>query len=242
MKLKNDSQTPRVDTRFVVIYHQDIMKFFIDTADIGEIREAHELGLVDGVTTNPSLVAKTGKPFKKVAEEILKIVDGPISLEVVATDVTGMVTEARTLAKIHKNVVPKIPLTPNGLKAVKVLSGEGIKINQTLCFSATQALLSAKAGAAYVSPFIGRLDDISHTGMDLIEDIVQIYENYGFKTEVLVASIRHPLHVLEAALIGAHVATMPFKVMMQLAHHPLTDSGLDKFLEDWKKVPGNNIV
>ena len=218
------------------------MKFFIDTADIGEIREAHDLGLVDGVTTNPSLVAKTGKPFKKVAEEILKIVDGPISLEVVATDVEGMLKEARTLAKIHKNVVPKIPLTPNGLKAVKILSGEGIKINQTLCFSATQALLSAKAGAAYVSPFIGRLDDISHTGMNLIQDIVQIYENYKFKTEVLVASIRHPLHVLEAALIGAHVATMPFKVMIQLAQHPLTDIGLNKFLEDWKKVPGNKIV
>lgn len=218
------------------------MKFFIDTADIGEIREAHDLGLVDGVTTNPSLVAKTGKPFKKVAEEILKIVDGPISLETIATDVEGMLKEARTLAKIHKNVVPKIPLTPNGLKAVKVLSREGIKINQTLCFSGTQALLSAKAGAAYISPFIGRLDDISHTGMDLIQDILQIYENYSFKTEVLVASIRHPLHVLEAALIGAHVATMPFKVMMQLAEHPLTDIGLNKFLEDWKKVPSNKIV
>ncbi|MBI2609472.1 MAG: fructose-6-phosphate aldolase [Deltaproteobacteria bacterium] len=218
------------------------MKFFLDTADIKEIREAHDLGLIDGVTTNPSLVAKTGKPFHKVAEEILKVVDGPISLEVVARDTSHMIKEARILSKIHKNVVPKIPLTREGLKAVKVLSTEGISINQTLCFSATQALLSAKAGAAYISPFIGRLDDISHDGLQLIQDIVTIYQNYGFQTEVLVASIRHPLHVLEAAKMGAHVATMPFKVLEQLINHPLTDMGLEKFLKDWEKVPGNKIV
>ena len=218
------------------------MKFFIDSADINEIKEAHALGLVDGVTTNPSLVAKTGKPFHKVAEEILKIVDGPISLETVATDAAGMVKEARALAKIHKNVVPKIPLIPEGLKAVRILSQEGIKINQTLCFSASQALLSAKAGAAYISPFIGRLDDISTNGMELIRQIITIYKNYSFKTEVLVASIRHPLHVVEGALAGAHVATMPFKVLMQLAKHPLTDIGLDVFLKDWEKVPNNKIV
>ncbi|MBI2027292.1 MAG: fructose-6-phosphate aldolase [Deltaproteobacteria bacterium] len=217
------------------------MKFFIDTADINEIKQAHDLGLIDGVTTNPSLIAKTGKPFKTVAKEILKIVDGPISLEVIATESSQMIKEARTLAKIHKNVVPKIPLTLEGLKAVQVLSSEGININQTLCFSATQALLCAKAGAAYVSPFIGRLDDISSDGMKLIEDIVTIYKNYQFKTQVLVASIRHPLHVSGAAKLGAHVATMPFKVIMQLVKHPLTDLGLNQFLNDWKNVPKNKI-
>ncbi|WP_457568617.1 fructose-6-phosphate aldolase [Desulfurobacterium sp.] len=218
------------------------MKFFIDTADVKEIREAVELGLIDGVTTNPTLISKTGRPFKEVAREILDIVDGPVSLEVVSLDAKGMVDEARQLAKLGDNVVIKIPMTTEGLKAVKVLSEEGIKTNVTLVFSPMQALLAAKAGATYVSPFVGRLDDIGHDGMELISQIVEIYGNYGFMTEVIVASIRHPKHVLEAALIGADIATIPFKVIAQLAKHPLTDIGIERFLEDWAKVPDRESI
>ena len=212
------------------------MKFFIDTANIKEIQEAASLGILDGVTTNPSLVAKEGKNFKELLEEIVKIVDGPISAEVISTDYDGIIKEANELVKIHKNIVIKVPLIREGLKAVKTLSEDGIKTNVTLCFSASQALLAAKAGATYISPFVGRLDDISHDGMQLIFDIVQIYENYGYPTQVLVASIRHPLHLVEAAKMGAHVATIPFDVINKLFKHPLTDIGLDKFLSDWKKL------
>jgi len=212
------------------------MKLFVDTANVGEIREAASLGILDGVTTNPSLVAKEKREFKELIKEICSIVDGPVSAEVVATDYQGILSEARNLVKIHDNVVVKIPLIKEGLKAVKSLKAEGIRANVTLCFSATQALLAAKAGAYFISPFIGRLDDISHTGMDLIREIVTIYRNYDMKTEVLVASIRHPLHVLEAAKIGADIASMPFKVFEQLVKHPLTDIGLKRFLEDWKKA------
>lgn len=213
------------------------MKFFIDTANVKEIKEANALGLVDGVTTNPSLVAKEGRDFKDLIKEICTIVDGPISAEAVSLDADGMIKEARELSKIHKNIVVKIPMTPEGLKAVKVVSKEGIKTNVTLVFSPSQALLAAKAGATYVSPFVGRLDDISHVGMDLIEQILIIFDNYGFETEVIVASIRNPLHVVDAALMGAHVATIPYNVMLQLSKHPLTDIGIKKFLEDWEKVP-----
>lgn len=212
------------------------MKFFIDTANIDEIKEAASMGLLDGVTTNPSLVAKEGKDFKQLLNEILEVVDGPISAEVVSTDFEGMVKEGRELAAIHKNIVVKIPLIQEGIKAVKVLTAEGIKTNVTLCFSASQALLAAKAGATYISPFVGRLDDISHSGMQLIDQIITIYNNYNFKTEVLVASIRHPLHLVEAAELGAHVATIPFGVIKKLFNHPLTDSGLEKFLSDWKTL------
>ncbi len=212
------------------------MKFFIDTANINEIREAASLGILDGVTTNPSLVAKEGRNFIELLEEIVKIVDGPISAEVVSTDYDGIIKEANELSKIHKNIVIKVPLIREGLKAVKTLSEDGIKTNVTLCFSPSQALLAAKAGATYISPFVGRLDDISHEGMDLIYDIIQIYENYGYPTQVLVASIRHPLHLVEAARMGAHVATMPFAVIDKLFNHPLTDLGLEKFLSDWKKL------
>ena len=215
------------------------MKFFIDTASIDEIREAASLGILDGVTTNPSLVAKEGKDFRKLLDEILEIVDGPVSAEVIATDYDGILKEAREYASIHKNIVVKIPLIKEGLKAVKTLSSENINTNVTLCFSPTQALLAAKAGATYISPFIGRLDDISTNGMELIEQIVQIYRNYAFETQVLVASVRHPLHVVEAALIGADVCTIPFAVINKLFNHPLTDSGLDKFLSDWKKLTDN---
>jgi transaldolase len=211
------------------------MKFFIDTANINEIKEAASYGLLDGVTTNPSLVAKEGKNFRELLDEIIKIVDGPISAEVVSTDYNGIMKEAHELAKIHKNIVVKVPLIKEGIKAVKSLTEEGIKTNVTLCFSPSQALLAAKAGATYISPFIGRLDDISHDGMELVQQIVQIYNNYNFKTQVLVASIRHPLHVVDAALMGAHVATMPFDVINKLFRHPLTDLGLEKFLSDWKK-------
>jgi transaldolase len=214
------------------------MKFFIDTANIDEIREAASLGMLDGVTTNPSLVAKEKKDFRKLLEEICAIVDGPVSAEVISLDYDGMMKEARELVKIHKNIVVKIPLIKEGLKAVKTLSGEGIKSNVTLCFSANQALLAAKAGAYFISPFIGRLDDVGQNGMDLIGQIVTIYRNYGFATEVLVASIRHPLHVVEAALIGADICTIPFKVMDQLIKHPLTDLGIERFLADWKKTQG----
>lgn len=213
------------------------MKFFIDTADLEEIKKAHALGVLDGVTTNPSLVAKTGKPMRKVIEEICAIVDGPISAEVLATDTDGILREGRELAKLHKNIVVKVPLIVDGLKAVKVFSAEGIRTNVTLCFSATQALLAAKAGATYISPFVGRLDDASHDGMEIIQQILEIYENYDFETQVLVASVRNPLHVLTAARLGAHVCTIPLSVIEQLARHPLTDVGLQKFLADAKKIP-----
>lgn len=214
------------------------MKFFIDTANPGEIRKAYEMGVIDGVTTNPTLISKENRDFSSLIEEIRGIIQGlPISLEVISLKAEGMIEEARTLAKLGDNVVIKIPMTAEGLKAIKVLVAEGIKTNTTLVFSPTQALLSAKAGTTYVSPFIGRLDDISQTGMDLIEQIVTIFENYGFDSEVIVSSVRSPVHVLEAALIGAHVATIPYKVIEQLVQHPLTDIGIERFLADWKKVP-----
>jgi transaldolase len=213
------------------------MQFFIDSADVTEIKKALALGLCDGVTTNPSLVAKTGRPFEDVLREVVGLVSGPISAEVTATDAEGMLKEARQLAKFGSQIVIKIPLIVEGLRAVKVLSDEGVKTNVTLCFSAVQALLAAKAGATYISPFVGRLDDISQDGMALIGDIVQIYRNYGFKTKVLVASVRHPVHVLQAAKMGADVSTIPYPVIEQLAKHPLTDAGLKKFLADWEKVP-----
>ena len=213
------------------------MKFFIDSANIGEIREALSLGMCDGVTTNPSLVAKEKRPFDDVVREILAAVTGPVSLEVVSLDAAGMVTEAKKLAELGGNVVIKVPMTPEGLKATKILSGEGIDVNQTLVFSPVQALMAAKAGAAYVSPFVGRLDDVAQNGMELVEQILGIYDNYGFTTEVIVASVRHPMHVLKAAMLGADIATIPFGVIAQLAKHPLTDTGIEKFLADWKKVP-----
>jgi transaldolase len=213
------------------------MKIFIDTANVDEIQEMNDLGIIDGVTTNPTLVSKEGKGFESIIKEIVSIVDGPISAEVISLDREGMVTEARQLSKMHKNINIKIPLTKDGLKAVKILSKEKIKTNVTLCFSATQALLAAKAGATYISPFIGRLDDISHLGMNLVRDIKEIYSNYAFKTEIIVASVRHPLHVLDAAKAGADIATVPYKVLAQLVRHPLTDIGIQRFLEDWKKVP-----
>jgi len=214
------------------------MKFFIDSADINEIKEANEMGLLDGVTTNPSLVAKTGKDFKTVIKEIFsELPEKPISLEVTALDAKGMIEEGLKLADVGPNAVIKIPSTVEGLKACKFFSDKGIKTNVTLCFSPNQALLIAKAGASYVSPFVGRLDDITTPGMDLIADIVQIYNNYDFETEVLVASVRSPIHVHEAALMGADVATIPFSVIKQLINHPLTTSGLEKFLQDWKTVP-----
>ena len=212
------------------------MKFFIDTANVEEIIRAKELGMVDGVTTNPSLVAKEGREFKELIKEIADIVDGPVSAEVVSLDSEGMVQEAKDLAGMADNMVIKIPLVEEGLKAVRVLAEEGINTNVTLCFSPVQALMAAKAGAAYISPFVGRLDDISHVGMDLVEQIMTIYENYAFDTEVIVASIRNPIHVLDAALMGADIATIPFKVIQQLIKHPLTDIGLEKFLADWKKI------
>ena len=211
------------------------MKFFIDTANIDEIKKANALGMVDGVTTNPSLVAKEGREFKGLIKEICDIVDGPVSAEVVSTDAEGMVKEARELAKLADNIVVKIPMLEEGLKAVKILAQEGIHTNVTLCFSAIQALMAAKAGAAYISPFVGRLDDIGHIGMELVEEIITIYDNYGFETEVIVASVRNPIHVLDAALMGADIATIPFKVIQQLTKHPLTDIGVEKFLADWKK-------
>jgi len=213
------------------------MKFFIDTANIQEIKKANEWGLVDGVTTNPSLVSKEGREFKELVKEICSIVDGPISAEAMSLDADGMIKEATELSKIHKNIVVKIPMTLEGLKAVKVVAKEGIKTNVTLVFSPTQALMAAKAGATYASPFVGRLDDISHNGMDLVSQILSIYENYDFATEVIVASVRHPLHVVDAALLGAHIATIPFKVIEQLSKHPLTDIGIERFLKDWEKVP-----
>lgn len=213
------------------------MQFFIDTADITEIKKAHAMGVLDGVTTNPSLVAKTGRAFLDVLKEICEVVDGPISAEVTATDTDGILKEGRELAKLHENIVVKVPLLVDGLKAVKVFTAEGIKTNVTLCFSPTQALLAAKVGATYISPFVGRLDDISFEGMELVQQILEIYENYDFDTQVLVASVRNPVHVLTAARMGAHVVTCPLSVIEQLAKHPLTDLGLKKFLEDWQKVP-----
>jgi transaldolase len=215
------------------------MKIFIDTANIDEIRHANSWGMVDGVTTNPSLVAKEkgkGKDFKSIVKEICGIVDGDVCAEVVATDYEEILKEARILSKVHKNVVVKVPLIPNGLKAVKVLEKEGIRCNVTLCFSANQALLAAKAGAYIVSPFVGRLDDVGQNGVQLVEEIRQIYDNYGFKTKILFASVRHPDHVKQAALIGADIATVPFSVIEQLYRHPLTDAGLRRFLDDWAKL------
>jgi transaldolase len=213
------------------------MKFFIDSADIAEIKEAAAMGILDGVTTNPSLVAKTGRRFRDVLLEICDVVKGPVSAEVVSTTCDEMMVEARELAALRPNIVVKIPLLAEGLKAVKICAAEGIDTNVTLCFSPTQALLAAKAGATYISPFVGRVDDVSGDGLQLVEEILEIYENYGFATEVLVASVRHPRHVLEAAKLGAHVATCPLSVLLQLTRHPLTDAGLARFLDDWKKVP-----
>lgn len=213
------------------------MKFFIDSANISEIKEALSLGMCDGVTTNPSLVAREKRPFNDVVKEILEAVPGPVSLEVVSLDAKGMVAEAKKLVELGGNVVIKVPLTTEGLKATKILSGEGIDVNETLIFSPIQALMAAKAGAAYVSPFVGRLDDVAQNGMELVEQILSIFDNYGFTTEVIVASVRHPMHVLEAAMLGADIATIPFGVIGQLAKHPLTDAGIEKFLADWKKVP-----
>ncbi len=212
------------------------IKFFIDTSNIEEIKKSNELVLLDGVTTNPSLVAKEGREFKGLIKEICNLVDGPVSAEVLSLETEGMVSEARELAKIADNIVIKIPLVKEGLKAVKILSGEGIKTNVTLCFSAVQALMAAKAGATYISPFVGRLDDIGQIGMELVEQITTIYEAYGYETEIIVASIRNPIHVLDAALMGADIATIPFKVMELLIKHPLTDIGIANFMADWKKA------
>ena len=212
------------------------MKLFIDTANVDEIKEINEWGVICGVTTNPSLIAKEGRVFEQVVKEITEIVDGPISAEVISLEKEGMLEEARKLAKIHPNIIIKIPMTKEGLKAVKILDEEGIKTNVTLVFSANQALLAARAGAAYVSPFIGRLDDISNPGMDIIEDIVQIFNIHGLATEIIAASIRHPIHVMDAAKRGAHIATIPYKVFVQMLNHPLTDIGIDKFIEDWNSL------
>ena len=213
------------------------MKFFIDTAHVDEIKEAAAMGIIDGVTTNPSLVAKTGRKFEQVLLEICDVVDGPVSAEVVSETAEGMMVEARRLSALRDNIVVKIPLTPEGLKATRQCTEAGIRTNVTLCFSASQALLAAKAGATYISPFVGRIDDVSGEGMKVVSEILTIYNNYDFQTEVLVASVRHPMHVLEAALMGAHVATCPLNVLLQLTKHQLTDIGLEKFLADWEKVP-----
>ena len=213
------------------------MKIFADTANVEHIRELNSWGIIDGVTTNPSLIAREGRDFRETVQEICSIVDGPISAEVVSPTADGMVPEAEELAKIHKNINIKVPCTPEGLKTAKILSEKGIKTNLTLIFSANQALLCAKAGATFVSPFIGRLDDHGHTGMDIVADITQIYENYSFETEVIVASVRHPVHMTEAALIGAHIATAPYAVIKKMVGHRLTDIGIQRFLEDWEKVP-----
>ena len=215
------------------------MKIFLDTANVQEIREAMSWGVLDGITTNPSLVAKEGRDFKGLLLEICSIVNGPVSAEVVSTTFADMVTEGRTLARLHDHIVVKVPLLVEGLKAVKALSSEGIRVNVTLCFSANQALLAAKAGASYISPFVGRLDDVSHQGMEVIRDIRMIYTQFHFQTEILAASLRHPLHVLEAAKLGADVATLPFKVLEQMVKHPLTDLGLERFMKDWKKFNQN---
>ena len=212
------------------------MKIFLDTANVEEIKEVARLGLLDGVTTNPSLVAKEKKPFKELLLEICEIVDGPVSAEVLSLDAEGMIKEARKLHEFHPNIVCKIPMTKDGLKAVKVLEEEGVRCNVTLVFSPLQAILAAKAGASFVSPFIGRLDDIGHRGMDLIEQLVVIWDNYGFDTEIIVASVRHPQHVVEAALLGADIVTVPYRVIEQFTKHPLTDIGIERFLSDWKKA------
>lgn len=212
------------------------MKFFIDTANVEQIRQAASWGILDGVTTNPTLVAREGRPFEEVIREICEIVDGPVSAEVTALDAEGMIAEARRLASWAPNIAVKIPLIPEGIKAVRVLSAEGIRCNVTLCFSPVQALLAAKAGAAFISPFVGRLDDVGHDGMLLVQQILQIYENYGFETEVIVASVRTVQHVLQAALMGAHIATIPFAVLEKLFKHPMTDIGLEAFLADWRKL------
>ncbi len=213
------------------------MKFFIDTADVNEIREAASLGILDGVTTNPTLISKTGRGFEETIREICSIVDGPVNAEVISITASDMIEEAKKLSKIDKKLVVKIPMTTEGMKAVKVLANQGIKTNVTLVFSPTQALMAAKAGAAYVSPFIGRLDDVSHVGMGLISDIKTIFDNYDIKTEIIVASIRNPLHVVDAALLGADIATIPYAVIKRLTQHPLTDVGIERFLKDWEKVP-----
>jgi transaldolase len=212
------------------------LKFFLDTANIDEIKEAHSMGMVDGVTTNPSLIAKEGRDFETIIRDICEIVDGPISAEVISLDMEGMLKEARHLASIHRNIVIKVPMTVDGIKATRILSQEGIDTNVTLIFSPLQALMAAKAGATYVSPFIGRLDDISQDGMALIEQIVQIFENYAFHTQVIVASVRNPIHVLDSAMLGAHIATIPFNVLVKFASHPLTDKGIQAFLNDWNKA------
>ncbi|MGC8972473.1 MAG: fructose-6-phosphate aldolase [bacterium] len=217
------------------------MKFFADTANIEEIKQIKKWGLLDGVTTNPTIISRENKPFREVVMEILEVVDGPVNLEVISTDAEGMVKEAIKLASLSPNVVVKIPMTTEGIMAVKELSSRGVKTNVTLTFSPTQALIAAKAGANYVSPFIGRWDDISTEGMQVVEDILTIFNNYGYKTEVIVASVRHPIHILQAARLGAHIVTAPFKVLEQLFHHPLTDIGLKRFLEDWKKVPNPEL-
>ena len=213
------------------------MQFFLDTGMIDEIKQALDWGILDGVTTNPSLIAKTGRPFMEVVKEILKLVDGPVSVETVANDAKGMVEQGKRLAELGDNVVVKIPMTPEGIKAVQELESEGIPTNVTLVFSSVQALIAGKAGASFVSPFVGRLDDVSNDGMKIIRDIVQIFNNYEIDTQIIVASVRHPMHVLEAALIGADICTMPFDVMKKLFHHPLTDRGIELFLKDWEKVP-----
>lgn len=218
------------------------MKFFIDTANVEEVGKAWELGVIDGATTNPSLIAKEGRDPVALLKEICSIVNGPVSAEAVSMDADEMVREAQSLSKIHENIVIKIPMIEEGLKAVKRLSGMGIKTNVTLVFSPSQALLAAKAGATYVSPFVGRLDDISHVGMEIVGEIIDIYENYMFETEVIVASVRNPLHVVEAAKIGAHIATIPYSVIIQLIKHPLTDIGIEKFLKDWEKVPKEALI
>lgn len=213
------------------------MKIFIDTANVDDIRKANDLGVISGVTTNPSLIAKEGRDFKEVVTEITSIVDGPISAEVISLESAGMVAEAEELVKIHKNIVIKIPMTLEGLKAVKILKSKGIKTNVTLIFSATQALLAARAGATYVSPFLGRLDDIGMNGLNLIEEIVDIFDTHGIETEIIAASIRNPIHVVEAARLGAHIATIPYNVIVQMSKHPLTDAGIERFLKDWEGVP-----
>lgn len=213
------------------------MKLFIDTANVDEIRKANDMGVICGVTTNPSLIAKEGRVFEEVVKEITQIIDGPISAEVISLDSEGMVKEAIELVKIHKNIIIKIPMTIEGLKAVKVLHKENIKTNVTLIFSASQALLAARAGATYVSPFVGRLDDISCDGMELISEIVDIFSNYDIDTEIIAASIRHPMHVTKAARLGCHIATVPYKVIVQMTKHPLTDKGIDQFMKDWETVP-----
>jgi transaldolase len=237
---RSSKKRPEAGASYVVVGYGASgghMKFFIDTADIKEIREASAMGLVDGVTTNPSLVAKSGRKFRDVLLEICDVVKGPVSAEVTSVKHDDIMKEARDLAQLRPNIVVKIPLIPEGLKAVRTCTNEGIKTNVTLCFTANQALLAAKAGASYISPFVGRLDDISTDGMQVVSEILEIYENYNYATEVLVASVRGPEHVKAAARMGAHVATCPFSVLMALSKHPLTDSGLKKFLEDWEKVP-----